>query len=105
MQESFDTPYGRKSWAVVKQGLDLIDKPPVVATALAAIHLDAGHDVNGNPRRAYMVVCPNRGIIDAINEGYRGRDALKDKYPGLEADDCRVPTTKKFIRDLLKSFS
>ncbi len=39
---------------------------------MIALHLDAGHDNNGNPRRCF-VVFDNKGIIRAvIDEGYGG---------------------------------
>lgn len=52
----------------------------VAARDVAAIlHLDAGHDTNGNPRRGYLVIGKREGWpIAYVDEGYRGIDALRD---------------------------
>jgi hypothetical protein len=56
-----------------------------------AIRLDAPRDINGNPRRVYLVIDPLSGgstegqhIIDTIDEGYEGRSALTSRYPGAK---------------------
>jgi hypothetical protein len=44
-----------------------------------AIHLDAGHDVNGNPKRLYLIVDSSREYLPieaVIEEGYSGQSAL-----------------------------
>lgn len=43
-----------------------------------AIHLNAGHDVNGNPRRVYVVIDRYGAIVATVDEGYSGTQALKD---------------------------
>ena len=61
-------------------------KHTVAAREVAAIlHLDAGHDVNGNPRRGYLVVGKAEGWpIAYVDEGYRGEAALADVVRGYE---------------------
>lgn len=47
-----------------------------------AIYLEAGHDVNGNPRRGWAIVHRTTGsLIDFVDEGYRGNPALTRVYP------------------------
>jgi hypothetical protein len=41
-----------------------------------AIRLNAGNDSNGNPRRIYVVFDSTGKIVDAIDEGYSGINAL-----------------------------
>ena len=43
----------------------------------SVLHLDAGHTVNGNPRRLYLL-CHPTGIVGIVNENYRGSDALDE---------------------------
>lgn len=44
------------------------------------LHLNAGNDNNGNPRRLFLVMHPIEGMIGAIDEGYCGIDALKETW-------------------------
>lgn len=45
----------------------------------AILHLNAGHGVNGNPRRGYLVIGKREGWpIAYVDEGYRGQRALED---------------------------
>jgi len=44
----------------------------------AIIHLIAGHDTNGNPRRGYLLIGRAGYPIGYVDEGYRGEDALAD---------------------------
>lgn len=49
----------------------------------AILHLDAGHDRNGNPRRGYLVIGKRGGWpIAYVDEGYRGERALADVIRG-----------------------
>ena len=43
------------------------------------LHLQTTNDVNGNPRRAYVVLFDD-GTHAFFSEGYRGRDALPGDY-------------------------
>lgn len=69
-------------------------------------HLNAGNDVNGNPRRLYVIYdLDNAGDISAvIDEGYAGRGALHNA--GIRADlielaELDIPPAE--YRRLLKS--
>jgi hypothetical protein len=44
---------------------------------MIAIHLDAGHSKNGNPRRGYVITDDNAQFIDYVDEGYLGDAALR----------------------------
>jgi hypothetical protein len=71
---------------------------------LIALHLDAGHTANGNPRRLYLIIDTQSGnVVDAIDEGHRGHGAIpKDiKVVFLYGTD-RLATTPKEYRDLLR---
>jgi hypothetical protein len=66
------------------------------------IHLDAGHDVNGNPRRAFAQYGDSGMLQAAWNEGYHGTAAVPEAYR-YEADHApKIPTTPKFYRETLR---
>jgi len=68
------------------------------------LHLKCTNDNNGNPRRLFLVLDHKGGIVDAIDEGYRGRCAVTKKYPhAKQGPDIR--TTPAERRDLLRDFS
>lgn len=68
------------------------------------LHLDAGHDVNGNPRRLYVVLDQQANVVEVIDEGYEGRGALRKYAPkttrGLPI--VEFETTPRQYRELLK---
>lgn len=65
-----------------------------------AIHLDAGHDRNGNPRRTFVVFDENGTLERAIDEGYAGYGALNRVYEhGTVAILARVNTTATEIKN------
>jgi hypothetical protein len=69
------------------------------------IHLNAGHTTNGNPRRVFVVIDVSDGtIVDAIDEGYKGTDAVTSHYPGIVAGP-EFDTTPAQYRALLKQFA
>jgi hypothetical protein len=44
---------------------------------LAILHLDAGNDTNGNPRRLYVALhAPTGNVLSVEDEGYEGTGAL-----------------------------
>lgn len=65
-----------------------------------AIRLNAGHDVNGNPRRVFVVIDPKHGVIDAIDEGYEGEAGLKRAHRITSSADFM--TTPGEYRGLLR---
>lgn len=69
------------------------------------INLNAGNDVNGNPRRLLVIIDGAGSIIDVIDEGYLGvAGALKEAgYQEIMAVQAFVPrfeTTPKEYKDL-----
>ena len=71
---------------------------------MVVIKLNAGNDVNGNPRRVFVVL-DGEGIVKAIDEGYAGTANLEKHFPGLKG--CNVDTfetTPKEYRTLLREF-
>ena len=44
------------------------------------IHLRADRDLNGNPRRIYLIIGAH-GTAFALDEGHRGIDALEPYFP------------------------
>jgi hypothetical protein len=42
-----------------------------------AIHIDAGRDKNGNPRRGWIIADDGGSFIDFVDEGYQGAGALR----------------------------
>lgn len=62
------------------------------------------NDVNGNPKRVYIVINPETGnIVDAIDEGYSGLSGVRKKYPEfIELYD--VVTTNSEYKAFLKDF-
>ena len=74
--------------------------------AVAIIQLDAGHTVNGNPRRCYVAIDNKKyggnGIVGVTDEGYRGWGVLPKRYQHRAIP--RIATTPKDYRDLLRDF-
>ncbi len=74
----------------------------------AVLHLNAGHNVNGNPRRIYVCIGRDGQAFDAIDEGYAGISALESKYPSLRKKPIYpvvLDTTPAQYRALLRQFS
>lgn len=58
------------------------------------LHLKAPSDINGNPRRCYLVLSREGTIIDCIDEGYEGEVQVTKAYPGATRSvTLRVPVT------------
>ena len=72
---------------------------------MVCIKLNAGHDSNGNPRRVYVVFDSEGYIVRAVDEGYRGRAALRE-VPGCEGEcePVEFETTPREYRRLLRHF-
>jgi hypothetical protein len=74
-----------------------------------AIHLKAKNDMNGNPRRVFVVIdtdprlgCGESEIIDVIDEGYAGDGELRRNH-GLRAE-LEFETTPAERRALLSRY-
>lgn len=69
------------------------------------LHLDAGNDRNGNPRRMFLVFETATGSpVAAVDEGYSG-DTVSRLFPGAIKLGDRIPTTPNTHRDWLRHFS
>lgn len=50
--------------------------------AYLAVKVNAGNNINGNPRRGWATINPKTGeMVDFVDEGYRGDSALKLACP------------------------
>jgi hypothetical protein len=47
------------------------------------IKLNAGNDLNGNPRRVFVVLAITGEILGTADEGYIGLHAVCEKWPDL----------------------
>ena len=66
------------------------------------LHLNAGNDRNGNPRRLYVVM-ENGRIVAVFNEGYEGHGAIPAAYKRLYAHvGERIDITPAQYRELKK---
>ncbi len=78
-----------------------------VLTIMVVLHLNAGHTVNGNPRRVYVVIGRDGCIKRAIDEGYNGISALWTAYPRLKDKPVypvQLDTTPAEYRRLLREY-
>lgn len=65
-----------------------------------AIYVEAGHDVNGNPRRGWAILHRMTGdLIDFVDEGYKGSASLRRNYPEA-VESPRFTVTPGQYRDL-----
>ena len=59
------------------------------------------NDVNGNPRRAFVVYDVQGRHIETIDEGFRGTGELDEKYPNhviLMTVEVPVKEYKRFLK-------
>lgn len=67
-----------------------------------AVHLNAGNDRNGNPRRLFLVVDAGANVLAAVDEGFEGSAALERAgYKNLPTTD-QISTTPSEYRELLR---
>ncbi len=73
-------------------------------TMKIAIKVNAGHDVNGNPRRGWAITSCRKGAVeDFVDEGYYGVSILHRQHPqAVEGPEFRV--TPGEYRDLKRQF-
>jgi hypothetical protein len=70
-----------------------------------ALHLDAGHDRNGNPKRLVMVLDEKGDIVFVGEEGYAGTSALLVKSGfGHAAMGPRLEITPKEYKTILQEW-
>lgn len=68
-----------------------------------AIHLDAGHTTNGNPRRVYVVLDEKAQIVDVIDEGYEGSARVTRVHGKIPISE-EIETTPGQYRDMKKFY-
>lgn len=68
---------------------------------MIAIHLNAGNNANGNPRRIYVVLDADANIVGTVDEGYEGNARLKREYPGVKIGPTFATSPAEY-RDLCK---
>lgn len=54
------------------------------ASELIVLHLSAGKDTNGNPRRCFVLTHALDGYLDATDEGYEGTSAIEAFVPSRD---------------------
>ena len=72
---------------------------------MVAIKLCAKNDINGNPRRVFVVLDDMGSLVEAIDEGYNGTAELFAKYPDIskvQGWPIEFATTPAEYRRLLK---
>ena len=65
-----------------------------------AVYIGANNDVNGNPRRAFLVMDKNAMVIDVIDEGYNGTSKLMAKYPNIQVSGRIDVTVEEYEYNL-----
>lgn len=70
---------------------------------MIALHLNAGHNANGNPRRVFVVLDDDGDITDVVNEAYSGTAKLRAKYPDIKVT-ARFDTSVSEYDYLLKNW-
>ena len=66
-----------------------------------AIHVDAGHSRNGNPRRGWIIAGDDGYVLDFVDEGLRGRLVLDGgPYDNVPRSMFTLEVTPSTYRDL-----
>ena len=70
---------------------------PINEGPATAIHLETSNDMNGNPRRFWLVMSapPESYVLAAVDEGYAGAAGLYALFPAVEiVAEILVPTSE-----------
>jgi hypothetical protein len=68
-----------------------------------AIHINAGNDTNGNPRRGFIIVDSQGTAIDFIDEGYAGTGSLQTSaYSGATPSNFTIDVSPAFYKSALR---
>jgi hypothetical protein len=63
---------------------------------MLAIHIDAGHSSNGNPRRGFIIADDNGNFVDFVDESFIGRSALAQAgYASIASTASRIEVPAK----------
>lgn len=68
-------------------------------TGINALLLNAGHDVNGNPRRAFLITDKRGSVVGVHNEGYAGEHGMRLRWPKVGYSQITIPTTATVLRE------
>lgn len=69
-----------------------------------AVYVGTTNDVNGNPRRGWVIVGAYTGdTLDFVNEGYNGTAELRSTYPGI-IETGRLDITVRQYNALRKEY-
>lgn len=83
----FRDPVGPKEWSPRwpkrrKPGMGAVGPKEWSPRWWTAVKVNAGHSTTGNPRRGWVIIDHRSGdMLDFVEEGYRGREALTRTYP------------------------
>jgi hypothetical protein len=65
-----------------------------------AIHINAGRDRNGNPRRGWIIADDGGSFIDFVDDGYQGAGALRQSgYGSVTQTTTSIDVTPSVYRD------
>ena len=69
---------------------------------MEAVKINAGHDPNGNPLRAFIVLHEGE-VIAVIDEGFQGSEPLREAFPEfVNGEAVEIKTTKSEYREFMK---
>ncbi|MFA5379872.1 MAG: hypothetical protein WC455_29200 [Dehalococcoidia bacterium] len=63
---------------------------------MLAVYLKTKNDINGNPRRGWVIFGDNGSKIDFVEEGYQGMAALRRLYPNVAVTERIEVTPMEF---------
>lgn len=66
---------------------------------MIAIHIDAGNDRNGNPKRGWIITDDRGDFIDFVDEGYGGRASLGQAGYGDVSGTARIEVPSHVYRE------
>ena len=67
------------------------------------VKINAGHNTNGNPRRAWVQFGEYGEIINAWDEGYSGYAAVPEEYREEARKAPQIITIPAYYREVLKA--
>ena len=67
-----------------------------------AIHINAGRNRNGNPKRGWIIVNEEGEFIDFVDEGYQGTGALQTSAFGAAKPTPTIDVVPSVYRDAMR---
>ena len=75
----------------------------------SATYITAKNDINGNPRRAYIIneivledVTPYQYIIDVLDDYYEGKEVVSKNYPLCHLNGYQIEVSPKVYKQYIK---